>query len=172
MRRQKEIHVYVLGWQNNFLEHNGLVTSLAHNLQDKQLIWVFPLNLEFSSLACKQCNFFFFFGRESFNRFPLFLLCWWLWWAHTSAILLPCVPWASIIAAVVDRLFQVSWGWMEYKWSLPNMYEFEIMSCDTGLLSMYSMFYSQYVCDAKICFQKKICYLITQIFKNAAMLLV
>ena len=153
MRRQKEIHVYVLGCQNSLLEHNGLVTSLAYKLQDKQLISFLSLEFGvfFSNLQTLKyiyicihiyIFFFFFFCRESFSRFPLLLLCWWLWWVHTSAILLLCGPQAPIIAAVIGRSFQVSWCWMEYKWSLHNVYESGIMSCDTGLLSIYSMFYS------------------------------
>ena len=145
MKRQKEIHVYVLGCQNSLLEHNGLVTSLAYKLQDNQLISFLSLEFRvfFSNLQTVQYIYIyiFFFCRESFSRFPLLLLCWWLWWVHTSAILLSCGPQASIIAAVVGRSFQVSWGWMEYIWSLHNVYESGIMSCDTGLLSIYSVLF-------------------------------
>ena len=67
--------LYFLRCQNSFLEDNGLITSLAHALQDNQLTSFCPLNVGFPSLTCKQANYFCFCVERGLVGFLPLLSC-------------------------------------------------------------------------------------------------
>lgn len=104
----------------------------------------------------------------------LSIIPWQLQWVHTSAMLMSSGTHSSIITAVGGS-FQVSRGWMGYKWSLPKVHRSGLINFDTGFLMTHSVFYPSASVRSQHSLTKmknNTSYLIIQIFKNAKIALV
>lgn len=124
-RLDKEMCLFIFMVPKNCWEHNVLLISFIHTLQNKQGISFFSFELRFcySNLHTIQ-NISVLLSKQLWESFTASsIVAWQLQWVHTSAVLMSSATQSSIITAVVGRSCQVSWGWMEYKWSLHKVYK-------------------------------------------------